>query len=217
MPRLRRVLCTSPGFARKPHGRGFIYVDERGRRIARAATLERIRSLAIPPAWTDVWICPDELGHLQAVGIDAAGRRQYLYHPDWRARRDQQKFARAERFAGHLPDLRSQVALDLAERGLVRERVLGGALRLLDRGVFRIGSEDYAERNGSFGLATLRRSHISYQPSRGRGRVPFPREGRRAMARHGLRRGPREAPPLAPATTGRRIRAPRIPRGGRVA
>jgi DNA topoisomerase-1 len=160
MPRLRRVLCTSPGLARRRHGRGFTYLDEHGRRISRAATLERIRSLAIPPAWTEVWICPDDLGHLQAVGTDAAGRRQYLYHPDWRARRDQQKFARAERFAERLPDLRSKVALDLAERGLVRERVLAGALRLLDRGLFRVGSEDYAEQNGSFGLATIRRSHV---------------------------------------------------------
>ena len=124
-------------------------------------TLERIRRLAIPPAWTDVWICADELGHIQAVGTDVAGRRQYLYHEAWRARRDREKFRRLPEFARALPPAREALAADLRLRGLVRERVMACAIRLLDIGMFRVGGEDYAEENESFGLATLQKRHVA--------------------------------------------------------
>jgi DNA topoisomerase IB len=123
----------------------------------------RIRELAIPPAWRDVWICPDPTGHLQATGIDAAGRKQYRYHDEWRRRRDQEKFDSMLDFARELPAMRRRVRRDLRGRGLTRERVLACATRLLDLGFFRIGSEDYAERNQSYGLATMRKRHVSVQ------------------------------------------------------
>jgi DNA topoisomerase IB len=160
MTRLRRVRSASPGIARRRHGRGFSYLQANGRPVRDAETLERIRGLAIPPAWTDVWICPDPRGHLQAVGVDAAGRKQYLYHPDWRARRDRQKFDRVLRFGERLPRIRETTGAALARRGFGRDRVLAGAVRLLDLGAFRIGSESYAETNGSYGLATIRRTHV---------------------------------------------------------
>ncbi|HEU4529103.1 MAG TPA: DNA topoisomerase IB [Actinomycetota bacterium] len=160
MARLRRVSSDVAGIVRLRHGRGFRYVDPSGRAVRDAETLKRIRDLAIPPAWTDVWICPDPLGHLQAVGTDAAGRRQYRYHDAWRARRDEEKFDRMLAFARALPSLRERVAQDLARRGLPRERVLAGAVRLLDQASFRVGSESYARDNGSFGLATLRKDHV---------------------------------------------------------
>lgn len=159
MSALKRVRCTGPGISRRRQGRGFRYVHANGQLVRDDATRERIRSLAIPPAWKDVWICPDERGHLQAVGIDAAGRKQYLYHEDWRTRRDRQKFDRALRLARRLPAMRKICDRDIASRGLTRERALAGAVRLLDLGFFRIGSEAYTEENGSYGLATLRRSH----------------------------------------------------------
>jgi DNA topoisomerase IB len=161
--RLRRADSSGPGLARRGRGRGFEYLDESGARVD-AATAQRIRALAIPPAWADVWICPEPNGHIQAVGTDAAGRRQYLYHPDWRRRRDRQKFAEITRFARALPELREVAARDLRRRGLVRERVLACAVRLLDRGFFRIGTEGYAAENGSYGLATMRRRHVTLEP-----------------------------------------------------
>jgi DNA topoisomerase IB len=161
--RLRRADCSGPGLVRRRRGRGFEYLDEEGGRVD-AATAERIRALAIPPAWADVWICPQPNGHIQAVGTDAAGRRQYLYHPDWRRRRDREKFAEMTRFARALPGLRAVAARDLRRRGLVRERVLACAVRLLDRGFFRIGTEGYAAENGSYGLATMQRRHVTLQP-----------------------------------------------------
>ena len=123
-------------------------------------TLERIRALRIPPAWRGVWICLDPRGHLQATGIDAAGRKQYLYHERWRSRRDRQKFDEMLDFARALPELRARVNRDLGFDGLGRERVLACAVRLLDRGFFRIGGEDYAEDNSTYGLATMRREHV---------------------------------------------------------
>src|SRR5262245_61279046 len=147
MGRLRRVSRESDGISRRRRGRGFVYLDRRGKRITDEETLERIRSLAIPPAWTDVWICPDPDGHLQAVGTDVAGRRQYLYHPRWRVRRDREKFARMLDFARALPRLRRHVERDLRGDELSRERVLACAVRLLDRGLFRVGNEEYAEEN----------------------------------------------------------------------
>jgi DNA topoisomerase I len=161
MPHLRRVRQTAPGLTRRRAGRGFVYLDENGTVIRDPNTIERIRALAIPPAWKEVWICADERGHLQATGTDDAGRRQYLYHPAWRARQDRRKFVRIEAFAAGLPEARERVARDLRRRGLPRARVLACAVRLLDRGLFRIGSEDYAEDNGSFGLATLRKDHTT--------------------------------------------------------
>jgi DNA topoisomerase-1 len=160
MSALKRVRCTGPGISRRRQGRGFTYLHPNGQRVRDDATLERIRSLAIPPAWKDVWICPDERGHLQAVGTDGAGRKQYLYHDDWRARRDRQKFDRALRLARRLPAMRKVCDRDIVARGLTRERALSGAVRLLDLGFFRIGSEAYTEENGSYGLATLRRTHV---------------------------------------------------------
>jgi DNA topoisomerase-1 len=160
MTPLKRVRCTTPGIARRRHGRGFVYTHANGQRVRDDETLARIKALAIPPAWEDVWICPQGRGHLQAVGTDAAGRRQYLYHPDWRARRDRQKFDRVVRLAHRLPEMRKICDRDLASRGLTRERAMAGAVRLLDLGFFRVGSEAYTEENGSYGLATLRRSHV---------------------------------------------------------
>jgi DNA topoisomerase I len=160
VPRLHRVDPAAPGLTRRRRGRGFSYEDARGRAVTDPDVLARISGLAIPPAWRDVWICPDPRGHLQAAGTDAAGRRQYLYHPDWRERQDTQKFRRVETFARALPGLRAVVERDLGLEGVPRERVMAAAVRLLDRATFRIGSESYAERYGSFGLATIRKSHV---------------------------------------------------------
>ena len=126
-----------------------------------AHLLARIRELAIPPAWRDVWICPHPAGHIQATGTDGAGRRQYLYHQRWRQRRDQQKFDDMLEFARTLPALRSAVERDLARGDLGREHVLACAVRLLDRGFFRLGGEDYAARNDSYGLATIKKGHVA--------------------------------------------------------
>ncbi|MEA2498229.1 MAG: topoisomerase [Actinomycetota bacterium] len=131
--------------------------------------LSRIRHLGIPPAWTDVWICPHPNGHIQAIGTDAAGRKQYLYHDQWRLRRDQEKFDRMEDFAKTLPDVRTKTAEHLALPGMPRERSLACAVRLLDRGFFRVGGESYTDSNGSFGLATIRKDHVTL----GGGRVSF--------------------------------------------
>ena len=160
MARLRRSNPDAAGIARRRHGRGFTYLDPSGARLDDEATLARIRALAIPPAWEDVWICPDPDGHLQATGTDAAGRRQYRYHDVWRERRDRAKFRRLQSFAAHLPDLRGQVSADLRRRGFEQPRVLAGTVRLLDRGALRIGSEEYQRRNGSHGLLTLQRTHM---------------------------------------------------------
>ena len=160
MARLRRSNPDAAGIARRRHGRGFTYLDASGARLDDEATLARIRALAIPPAWEDVWICADPDGHLQATGTDAAGRRQYRYHDVWRERRDRAKFRRLQVFAAALPDLRGQVSGDLRRRGFEQPRVLAGTVRLLDRGALRIGSEEYQRRNGSHGLLTLQRNHL---------------------------------------------------------
>ena len=161
MTRLLRSDCSEPGLRRRRRGRGFEYRDDEGRRITDPEEIERIRELGIPPAWEDVWICPDPRGHLQATGTDAAGRKQYLYHEDWRTRRDAQKFDDMVRFAHALPDLRARVEADLDGDELTRERVLACAVRLLDRGFFRIGSEQYAVENESYGLATMGKQHVT--------------------------------------------------------
>jgi DNA topoisomerase IB len=147
---------------RKGRGRGFEYFDrDSGEKITDPAVLQRIRDLAIPPAWRDVWVSPHPNGHLQAVGIDDAGRRQYRYHDHWRERRDAEKFDRMLEFAERLPQLRSMCAKLLSGDELDRERVLACAVRLLDYGLFRVGSEQYAAENSSFGLATIRKAHVS--------------------------------------------------------
>ena len=162
MPRLRRSDCAGPGFTRRRRGRGFEYIDLDGRRIEDVDLLQRIKDLRIPPAWTDVWICPHENGHLQAVGTDAAGRKQYLYHQRWRERRDQEKFDRMLEFARSLPKIRHFTNEHLAEQGWGRERVLACAARLLDRGFFRVGGEGYAEENETYGLATILKDHVRF-------------------------------------------------------
>jgi DNA topoisomerase I len=160
VPHLRKVDPTSPGITRRRRGRGFSYEDDRGKPVRDPEVLARIRALAVPPAWTDVWICPDAEGHLQATGTDAAGRRQPIYHEAWRRRQDTRKFERMTAFARSLPAMREAVQRDLARDDVPKERVMAAAVRLLDRGTFRIGSEAYADQNGSFGLATIRKSHV---------------------------------------------------------
>ncbi|WP_245820946.1 DNA topoisomerase IB [Geodermatophilus pulveris] len=157
--RLRRSDVHGPGYRRRRAGRGFAYYDLDGSLI-RDERLDRLRSLAIPPAWKDVWICPWPNGHIQATGVDAAGRRQYRYHEAWRAKRDAAKHERVLGIAQQLPDVREEVVRAIGGTGLTRERVLATAVRLLDLGAFRVGSEEYAEENGTFGLATLRREHV---------------------------------------------------------
>ncbi|MBN9103974.1 MAG: DNA topoisomerase IB [Propionibacteriaceae bacterium] len=159
MPRLRRVSANQPGWTRRRSGRGFRYLDTQGAPVP-PDEVERIRSLAIPPAWRDVWICPLATGHLQATGVDAAGRRQYLYHPQWRIRRDRLKFDRVAEAARLLPKVRRRVGVDLRRPGMPLERAAATAVRLLDLGYFRIGNDYYADANGSFGLTTLERRHI---------------------------------------------------------
>jgi DNA topoisomerase IB len=163
MARLRRADIQGPGITRRRRGRGWEYRDENGEKVGDLETLERIRELAIPPAWRDVWICPYPNGHIQAVGTDAAGRKQYRYHQRWRERRDQIKFEKMVAFARELPHLRAAAARDIRRKGFPRERVLACAVRLLDRGFFRIGGEEYAEENDSYGLATMRKRHVTLE------------------------------------------------------
>lgn len=161
MPRLRRADRFGPGIARIGAGTGFFYRDPDGKRITDDGTLQRIHDLALPPAWADVWICPDPRGHLQATGVDAAGRTQYRYHDQWRRRRDRQKFDRMLEFAEALPALRTAIDAQLQEDDeLTRDRVLAAAVRLIDLGCFRVGSDSYASDNGTYGMATLERDHV---------------------------------------------------------
>lgn len=162
--RLRYVEDGAPGLARKRHGKVFRYVDAEGRPVRDAATLARIRALAIPPAWTDVWICASPRGHLQATGRDARGRKQYRYHAEFRAIRDAAKFDAMLSVGRALPKLRETVERHLSERSLSRRRVLAAIVRMLDRTGMRIGNEEYAQQNGSFGLTTLRKRHAKLSP-----------------------------------------------------
>jgi len=159
MARLRRSSPEDPGWTRRRAGKGFVYLDESGQRL-RPEDVERVKGLVIPPAWREVWICPWPNGHLQAVGTDDAGRRQYLYHPDWRAQRDAAKHARVVEFGRVLSRAREQVLTDLGTEGMSRDRACAVAVRLLDLGYFRIGNDVYAEEYGSFGLTTLQRQHV---------------------------------------------------------
>lgn len=160
MPRLRRVSIQGPGWTRRRVGRGFVYLDLRRERITDPEHLERIKALAIPPAWRDVWICPLPQGHIQAAGVDDAGRRQYLYHPQWRLRRDRLKHDHVLEVGRRLPSARRSVSRDLAQDGMPRSKVLALGFRLLDLAYFRAGGEGYAKRHGSYGLATLLREHV---------------------------------------------------------
>ena len=160
MARLRRVDCSGPGITRRGRGRGFEYLDQNGNRVEDPDTLRRIDELVLPPAWDDVWICAHPMGHIQATGVDARGRKQYRYHDRWRERRDAQKFDEMIEFARALPAMRQRVADALATEGVTRERVLACAVRLLDRGFFRVGGEDYAVENETYGLATIHKRHV---------------------------------------------------------
>ena len=155
MVRLRRTAPDQPGWTRRRAGKGFVYLDASGQRLP-TEDAERVRSLVIPPAWQDVWVTPYENGHLQAVGTDDAGRRQYLYHPAWRERRDAEKFERMLLFGKALVKAREPVVADLGREGMPLERACAAAVRLLDLGYFRIGNDVYADTNGSFGLSTLK-------------------------------------------------------------
>jgi DNA topoisomerase I len=159
MVRLRRSSPSDAGWTRRRAGTGFTYLDARGERLGEEERA-RVKALVIPPAWEDVWICPFPNGHLQAVGTDAAGRRQYLYHPDWRIRRDAEKFQRVRSFGRALPKARERVLTDLARDGVPVERACATAVRLMDLGYFRIGNDVYADENGSFGLTTLEPRHV---------------------------------------------------------
>jgi DNA topoisomerase-1 len=159
-PRLRKVDCSGPGLRRVRRGRGFSILGPDGDRVDEPEVLTRVAELVIPPAWEDVWICPYPGGHIQATGIDQRGRKQYLYHPRWRARRDQAKFEDMVVFARTLPQLRRRVEDDLARGDFSADHVLALAVRLLDRGFFRIGTEDYAVTNETYGLATMKQRHV---------------------------------------------------------
>src|SRR3954462_2903117 len=160
--RLRRSDTGGPGIQRRRAGLGFTYVDADGRRVDDEEVLARVHDLVIPPAWKDVWICPYPGGHIQATGLDQRGRKQYLYHRKWRERRDQEKFDEMLGFARALRRMRMRVERDLEDAdGLHRDRVLAAAVRLLDRGFLRIGSEDYAVENETYGMATMRKKHVS--------------------------------------------------------
>lgn len=159
--RLRRSVVNGPGLRRVRRGKGFSYQDANGEAVTDSATVDRVNALVIPPAWKKVWICPHHNGHIQAVGTDAAGRRQYLYHQQWQEERNEEKFDRVLQMSAALPEMRRQLAADLGGRGLQRDRVLALALHLLDLGYFRAGGEQYAEENNSFGIATLLCEHVT--------------------------------------------------------
>jgi DNA topoisomerase-1 len=153
---------TAPGIRRRKCGQGFSYVDANGRTVRDTNTLARIRALAVPPAWTDVWICADEFGHLQATGRDAKGRKQYRYHARFRAHRDETKFSRLHEFGNALPEIRRRVADDLARPGMPIEKVTAAVVQLLESTLVRVGNEEYARENGSYGLTTLRDKHAIF-------------------------------------------------------
>ncbi|HEY2624171.1 MAG TPA: DNA topoisomerase IB [Dyella sp.] len=165
----RGLIYTSdslPGIRRHRRGKGFVYRDAKGKPVRQEKTLARIRSLAIPPAYNDVWICADARGHLQATGRDAKGRKQYRYHPRWRQLRDRGKFSHITEFGSALPRLRRRARRDLTLPGMPQDKVLALLVRLLDETLIRIGNEAYASENGSYGLTTLRNRHIRFEPGR---------------------------------------------------
>src|SRR3954452_2148820 len=157
---LRYVTDDEPGIRRKKRGKGFTYVDSQGRTVRDEKALERIRKLAIPPAWTDVWICSRPNGHLQATGRDARGRKQDRYHAEWREVRDESKFGRLIAFGEALPKIRERLEQDMSQRGLGREKVLATVVKLLETTLIRVGNKEYVKQNNSFGLTTLRDQHV---------------------------------------------------------
>jgi DNA topoisomerase I len=162
---LRYVCDNKPAIRRRRAGKGFVYLDARGRRVSDPAALKRIRSLVIPPAWTDVWICPTANGHMQATGRDAKGRKQYRYHADYREAREQSKYEHLFEFAEALPTLRAKVAEHMSLRGLPREKVLATVVHLLETTLIRVGNDEYARANESYGLTTLKSEHVAVEGS----------------------------------------------------
>ncbi|MEU6767786.1 DNA topoisomerase IB [Streptomyces sp. NPDC046853] len=184
MPEKRRLRTSDvdgPGISRVRSGRGFRFKDAEGRPVTDSAEKQRLQGLAIPPAWQDVWICPWPNGHLQAVGTDKAGRRQYLYHPHFRERQETAKHGHVLEVAAALPEVRARVTEDLGRRGLSHDRVLACAVRLLDLGFFRIGNESYQRDNGTYGLTTLLREHASCR--RGEVCLTYPAKGSKTLTR----------------------------------
>lgn len=175
---LRYVLDSSPGISRIRQGTGFRYRNSRGKPVRDRRTLERIRSLVIPPAWERVWICPYENGHIQAIGWDARGRKQYRYHTRWRQVRDEAKYGQMLAFAQALPKMRRRIKRDLKLRGLPREKVLAAVVTLLEKTLIRVGNDEYARDNHSFGLTTLRNRHAKVKGSR----VVFAFQGKSGIA-----------------------------------
>ncbi|TNB70878.1 DNA topoisomerase IB [Arthrobacter sp. BB-1] len=164
--RLRRSNASGRGYRRVAAGKGFSYRDLDGSTLPPGPVRDRLESIGIPPAWTDVWIAPFENGHIQATGVDGVGRRQYIYHPEWRERKDRVKFDRSLQLAESLPAARRRVTMDLRSEGFSRDRVLAGAFRMLDSGSLRVGSERYTNENGSHGLATLLCAHVTVRKDR---------------------------------------------------
>ncbi|MBW9207091.1 DNA topoisomerase IB [Mumia sp. zg.B17] len=177
--RFRTVSRSERGWSRRRVGQGFRYLDEQGHPLG-GEDRARCESLAIPPAWEDVWICRWPSGHLQATGIDAAGRVQYLYHPLWRERMERQKHERVLDVAHRLPEGRERVLRDLDAAGVPRDKALGAAFRLLDRGLFRVGNDRYAANGGGYGLATLRKDHVTLR--RDRSTMEFAYEGKSGVS-----------------------------------
>jgi DNA topoisomerase I len=178
---LRYVSDARPGIRRRMGPLGFQYIATTGRMIRQKAEIARINKLAIPPAWTDVWICPDPRGHIQATGRDAKGRKQYRYHPQWRVCRDETKYDRMIAFADALPKIRERTNADVAKAGLSREKVLATVVQLLEKSLIRVGNDEYARKNRSFGLTTMRNSHVQVRG----GKVRFEFRGKSGI-RHSV-------------------------------
>jgi DNA topoisomerase-1 len=174
---LRYVRDDRPGLTRRRRGRGFVYADADGARITDAGVLARLRALAIPPAWTDVWICPSPLGHIQATGRDARGRKQYRYHAEFRAIRDATKYHRLAAFARALPRIRARLDADLRRRGTPKPKVIAAVVALLERTRIRVGNDEYVRDNGTYGLTTLRTGHAAVA----RGQIRFRFKGKSAV------------------------------------
>lgn len=171
---LRYVSDDKPGISRHARGGAFVYRSASGAALRDKETLKRIRSLVIPPAWTEVWICPHENGHIQATGRDARKRKQYRYHPRWREVRDESKYERVLAFGAALPRIRRRVTADLRKRGMKREKVMATIMRLLETTLIRVGNDEYAQQNGSYGLTTLHNGHAKVE----RGRITFEFKGK---------------------------------------
>ncbi len=178
--KLRYVSDERPGLRRERRGKGFSYREAGGNLVKDEKTLARIKSLAVPPAWTEVWICPSPSGHLQATGRDARGRKQYRYHPRWREVRDETKYSRMIAFGEALPKIRERVREDMSRRGLPREKVLATIVRLLESTLIRVGNDEYAQENKSYGLTTMRDRHARVSGSK----LEFAFQGKSSVKHH---------------------------------